>query len=169
MPDFGVEAEMVAPPAQFPLTFTDEEGEVHVFDSADELGSYVEFVNDDDPPYECVDSSGRRCRLVIWGLDVVICQVIPDHFDAAVIKILERREDVSNGDFVGEYVEQADGIPLRSIVIHPNAAPAATPSKWDDSPIAPEGNASERASRLSREEFHRMWMLARTGDKFFKR
>ena len=149
---------MISQP-EFPLLFTDEEGVTDSLPSVDDLGVALEFVDDFDPPYECRDKEGRRVRVIVWDLELLTLQVVPNDFDANLTEI----EKFRRADGTVVWVERFRGEPLRSVAVTPGGDATAEPETWQGRARMPAGTAEE--GTMEREKFNSLWMKA----KGFKR
>ncbi|MFV0131791.1 hypothetical protein ACLGIH_00630 [Streptomyces sp. HMX87] len=140
---------------EFPLRFTDEEGVQHVFGSVRELEETVEYADDFDPPYRCEDSGGRRVRVVIWDLQLLCLQIVPEDYDGTLVEIVESTH--RNG--TREWLEMFRGEPLRSVKETASGELYAEPERWDSR--RPTLTVKAEASPLRREEFHDRWLGVR--------
>ncbi|MEU0105695.1 hypothetical protein ABZ313_10020 [Streptomyces sp. NPDC006251] len=137
---------------EFPLHFTDEEGTQHVIDSVPELEETIEYVDDFDPPYRCEDSRGRRVRVVMWDLQLLCLQIVPEDYDGMLVEIVES----THPDGTREWLEMFRGKPLRSAKETPSGEQHAEPERWDSTP--PTLSAQAEVSTLRPEEFHDKWL-----------
>ncbi|MFF8807789.1 hypothetical protein [Streptomyces omiyaensis] len=140
----------------FPLLFTDDEGEIQSLSDPAELDTTLEFVDDFDPAYRCVDADGQRVRVLVWNLELLALRIVPDDFDVTETTISETRRPGGTT----EYTESFRGEPLRAVRRDASGALTAVPSDWRDGTppdAAPEG----RPARLTPEEFNVLWMKAR--------
>ncbi|MFD3333144.1 hypothetical protein ACFWV1_10910 [Streptomyces sp. NPDC058700] len=140
----------------FPLLFTDDEGETQTLSDPAELDTTLEFVDDFDPEYRCVDADGQRVRVLVWNLELLALRTVPDDFDATGTTISETR--LPGG--TTEYTESFRGEPLRAVRRDASGVLTAVPSDWRDETqpdAAPEG----RPAGLTPEEFNVLWMKAR--------
>jgi hypothetical protein len=140
---------------EFPLRFTDEEGALHVIGDVRELEETVEYVDDFDPPYHCEDSVGRRVRVVMWDLQLLCLQIVPEDYDPMLVEIVESTQP----DGTREWSEVFRGEPLRSIKETLSGEKSAEPERWDST--LPALSAETEVSALRREEFHDKWLGVR--------
>lgn len=137
---------------EFPLRFIDEEGALHVIGSVRELEEVVEYIDDFDPPYRCEDSAGQRVRVVMWDLQLLCLQIVPDDYDGTLAEIV----DSTHPDGTHEWSEVFRGEPLRSVKETLSGEKSAEPERWDST--LPTSPAKTEVSTLTREEFHDKWL-----------
>jgi hypothetical protein len=142
-------------PPKFPLQFTDEEGVLHSVGGVSELEETVEYVDDFDPPYHCVDRDGRRVRILMWDLQLLALQVIPHDFDGSMTQII----DTVRGDGIKLWVEVFRGEPLRIVGEAADGRMFAEPTRWQSD--VRHVDVRGEVSTVGREEFHDMWMRVR--------
>ncbi|MEN8651338.1 hypothetical protein ABCR94_12005 [Streptomyces sp. 21So2-11] len=135
----------------FPLIYTDDEGTDHRVASLEELSLVAEFVDDKDPIYGCRDSLGRRVRLIVWALEVLVIQLVPDEFDPHQLVVCSSKEEQS------VLVETFNRISLRAL----RTAPGEVATTLD-----PEAWSASAKSSVSAGEFHDLWMRARVGKRY---
>ncbi|WP_344632991.1 hypothetical protein [Streptomyces glaucosporus] len=140
---------------KFPLLFTDEEGVTSALPDVGDIGVALEFVDDFDPPYACRDADGRPVRVIVWDLEVLALQVVPEDFDADGTEIRELRRT----DGTRVLTEYFRGEPLRSVVVTPEGRRTAEPGTWEGT-VETLARAGEEL-RMRREEFNSLWMRAR--------
>jgi len=62
------------------LHLTDGEGVVHHLADAAAIEQALEFWDDYQESYICVDADARRVRLIVWNVELLVCQrVAPDY------------------------------------------------------------------------------------------
>jgi hypothetical protein len=136
----------------FPWLFVDESGDEHRLQDLTDAQTFVEYVDDEDPPYRCLDANGTRLRLIMWALELVLRKEVPADFDPAGLRVAETP--------AGWYEEYA-GVVHRVLTRDGKAEPAA----WDQDILQPTPAAAV-PSDLGAAEFHRRWMQARLGKRF---
>ncbi|WP_326557567.1 hypothetical protein [Micromonospora sp. NBC_01796] len=144
---------------EFPLRFVDEQGSSHLLSDVAAVETMVEFVDDTDPPYRCHDAQGRRVRLIVWILELLVCQVVPDDFDTSRLRI-GRTPDVDGEDPV--LVECVDDLVLRTLGGTPLRFEPAT---WSTGTSTSVDELVEETGVVP-EAFHQLWMKARLGKRF---
>lgn len=97
--------------ANFPLRYIDDEGYQHVLTTPSQAELTVEFCNDYDPPYRCIDADDNRVRLLVWNVRLLLCQIIPDDFDPALLEVWQQLLPSSGPRLVEVY----QGLALRAI------------------------------------------------------
>ncbi|WP_327372337.1 hypothetical protein [Streptomyces sp. NBC_01217] len=138
----------------YPLVYIDEEGTKSQIDTPDRLALVVEFIDDWDRPYECRDATGKRVRLIIWALQVILARIVPDDFDHTKISVKRFAE----GDTV-TLVEFFNKTPMRSLQIESGAALASEATELP-TPTSTEAGSEDPM------EFHRTWMRAQLGKRY---
>ncbi|MFE1383482.1 hypothetical protein ACFW6S_31490 [Streptomyces sp. NPDC058740] len=133
----------------YPLIFTDDEGVAHSVPSKESLELIAEFVDDWDPEYDCRDSSGNRVRLIVWGLEALLVQAVPDSFNVSDLEI----QKFTDGN-VEVLVEFYSGEPLRAVRERLEAT-------CEGLQYAPTG-----APSVTPREFNKIWMRARLGARY---
>ncbi|MFY1698084.1 MULTISPECIES: hypothetical protein [unclassified Solwaraspora] len=116
----------------------------------------AEYVDDHDPEYVCLDMEGKRVRLIVWALELLVCQTVPDNFDPAGLRIME---GVEGSELL--LVECFGSTSLRML----RGAGSALPAKWDQLGDLPDIPALTE-SRISVKDFHETWMKARLGKRY---
>ncbi|MBN1172859.1 MAG: hypothetical protein JXA67_11845 [Micromonosporaceae bacterium] len=148
---------MVLP--DFPLLFVDEEGSSHTLTDVEDIETTVEFIDDYDPPYRCFDAQGRRVRLILYALELLVCQIVPEDFDSSRVRVME---SVGGGHAEPLLVECVDDFVLRTLGGSPVRA---APSAWHL--FAQVATAEPLvAGSVAPTEFHQRWMKARLGRRF---
>ncbi|MGK5449978.1 hypothetical protein [Streptomyces radiopugnans] len=147
--------EIVNPLPKFPLLFTNEEGVTDSLPDVEDLGVALEFVDDFDPEYECRDAEGRRVRVIVWDLELLYLQVVPDDFDVSRVEIVE----FQRADGVKVFLESFRGRALRSVIMIGERNVVAEPESWRSGVEVPAGAGAP--SRMTQEEFNSLWMKAR--------
>lgn len=141
--------------ATYPLVYTDDEGVTHTAQTAEELALIAEFVDDRDPVYMCRDAKGKRVRLIIWALQVVLEQTVPEEFDIQALRV----ERVAEGSgFIS--VEVHAGKPLRALKEEGENVRAINDAEQEG--ISPPRNGE----LVDAAEFHRAWMRASVGEAY---
>ncbi len=145
---------------RFPLHLTDEEGIVHRLADAVAIEQALEFWDDYQESYVCVDADARRVRLIVWNLELLVCQHVAPDYD---------REDlyVVAGP-IGQaglgHIEMHRDTALRAL-IEEEATPSVVPARWEagapSNPEWPGGNESRTEGQVW--AFHDRWMKARLG------
>lgn len=154
----------------FPLRFVDEGGCTRTLDSVEAVETHVEYVDDNDPPYRCCDAGRRRVRLIVWALELLICQVVSVDYAAAALQIREVRPSRGGEPWL---VEHVNGVALRTLDL---GTGAVQPIKWD-SPMDlsllfgsrwPDSNLPDESGVEGGDvlRFHDRWMKARLGRRF---
>ncbi|MFL0028427.1 hypothetical protein ACJBCE_36500 [Streptomyces sp. NBUL23] len=138
----------------YPLVYTDEEGSTHKFENPEQLALGVEFVDDWDRTYDCRDASGRRIRLIVWALEVVLTQIVPDGFDPTSITVRQFKDGAGI-----TFVEYADDTAMRSLRIEPNQS-TAIEGLPHPAPVGPAVGSQDPR------DFHRSWMRSRLGNRY---
>jgi hypothetical protein len=150
-------------PVVFPVEYTDDDGTHYTLEDVRGLEERVEFADDHDPDYYCVDASGRRVRLIVWKLELLVAQAVPSNYDAGHLCIVAEHTLAYSASF-----EMYSGTPLRSIVRKRSGEVLAEPLTWDTYPTSSVKFESPRSKSGQISEFHRQWMYHRTGDKYWR-
>lgn len=137
---------------EFPLRFTDDEQVVHVIGAVRELEETVEYVDDVDPLYHCEDNEGRRVRIVLWDLQLLLLQVVPEDYDGTLVDIVES----TGPDGTRVWAEVFRGVPLRSVTETVDGRRSAEPESWNSE--VPALATGVETSALRPEEFHDEWL-----------
>ncbi|MFC0004531.1 hypothetical protein [Micromonospora siamensis] len=153
-----------APTASFPLWFTDEQGSVEVLNSVEAVETHVEYVDDFDPSYLCREASGSRVRLIVWALELLVCQVVPADLDPRDL-VVQKFERKSLG--ASMLVEHWNGLVLRTLSEDgTDIQPARWNSKADVGHLRVEELTGAARDRTEVRDFHDMWMKARLGKRY---
>lgn len=142
---------------RFPLRYIDDEGDEYLLEDEMAVQTRTEFLEDTDS-YSCYDADGNRVRLITYGLELLICQIVPDTFDHLNLKI------AGNGrrDNESIFVEHYRGAPLRSLRGQGNA----NPHHWA-TPFSLGIALSELTENvMTNLDFHKRWMGARIGRRY---
>jgi hypothetical protein len=148
---------------RFPLHLTDEEGVVHRLANAAAIEQALEFWDDYQGSYVCVDADARRVRLIVWNLELLVCQRVAPDYD---------REDIylvagSVGQAGQRHIEMHRDNALRAL-IEEEATLSVEPGRWaagaPANPDWPGGNESSTEGQVR--AFHDRWMRARLGVRF---
>lgn len=131
-----------------------------VHGTAEELGANIEYVDDYDPPYEAWDAATFRVRLIVWDLELLVAQIVPDDFAVSRLNIRVGQRAPNTVT----YQEVVQGRVTRTLCVHESGSVAsAEPIHWDKvlttEPVVDEATISPR-------EFHAMWMRTRTGRRW---
>lgn len=157
----------LALPPEFPILVSGEEWADHLSANATELATDVEFVDDYDPPYRATDANGRRVRLIVWNLELLVCHTVHSDFspDALVLRRY-RSKDLASTYHLEHLQERA----VRSLEVDSQEHPVRCgPTEWNQLvaslPQQVEHGLGE-ADVLSNREFHERWMKARLGRRW---
>jgi hypothetical protein len=145
-------------PAVFPLRYTDDDVTEYGLDSPSAVELRVEFCDDYDPAYRCRDATGRRVRLIVWNLRLLLCQVVPIDFDADALQVWRERS-VDRQRLVERYHAAA----LRALVEAPSRS--AQPSMWNVEVDRWEGVEPQEEAQIDGKRFHRDWLAARMAEE----
>lgn len=139
-----------------PLLYTYEKDITQTLDTIDDLGVALEFVDDFDPEYVCRDAAGKRVRVIVWDLELLALQVVPDDFDASGIEIRQWADP----DGTTVWVEYFAGEALRSVVKASGNRTVAQPETWHGDVAVPSSDGGTGSS-MSPAEFNVLWMKAK--------
>ncbi|MCM2391684.1 hypothetical protein [Streptomyces albipurpureus] len=134
-----------------PFVYRDDEGTEHQYLSIDELQADVEF-SDDLDDYLCRDATGNRVRLIVWCMEALLVQRVPEDF--SLQRIVVHRTRTATTDVL---VEAFDDQPLRALV-------RGAGTQWEAMPleeIDPEA-AMAPHDDVTAAEFAEMWLKSRT-------
>lgn len=133
-----------------PFSYRDSEGTDREYHSVDGLQADVEFVDDQDD-YLCLDAAGHRIRLVVWCMEALLVQRIPDDFSPLGLVLCRQRSAVSD-----VWVEMFDDQPLRALV--------RGTARWDIMPVeeVEVGTALVPHDGMTAGEFAEIWLKAAT-------
>ncbi len=142
---------------RFPLVYrAEDEFDPWVLHTPRDVEENVEYVDDYDPAYRCVDADGRRVRLIVWRLQLLLCHRIRDDWRPGQVPITT----LESGRHAGSLFEISEDAPTRALVRTRGAGElVAEPTSWQGA-ITTSSAASMR-SDCSPEEFHRLWMISR--------
>ncbi len=150
---------------QFPLRFTDEDGAVLDLPSVRAIEDNVEYCDDYQASYVCIDEDARRVRLIVWDLQLLVCQCVPQDYDPAGLYVVKG----PNGQARQGHIEMYQGTALRAIIEEEaTLSVSVEPTRWESgAPNYPdwrEGNGSRTEGQVR--AFHDRWMRARLGGRF---
>lgn len=135
--------------ASFPISFSADEYPAATYRAADELAADIEFL-DDTESYVARDASGRRVRLLVSEMRLLLCQVVPDGFSASQLVVLSEHDPT--GTLIAEHEILGDAA-LRSVLVVPMLQ--ALPAEWSESSNPPNGPL--RLSQRSPRDFDNEW------------
>ncbi|MFY1636375.1 hypothetical protein ACN27F_24395 [Solwaraspora sp. WMMB335] len=141
---------------RFPLHYSEVDVGSEVLHDVEAVETTAEFVDDSDPEYVCLDADGKRVRLIVWALELLVCQTVPNNFEPAGLRIMEVVEGSESW-----FVECLGSTSLRML----RGAGNALPAEWDQLGDLPQVCATIE-SKMSVEGFHRTWMKARVGKRY---
>jgi hypothetical protein len=148
---------------RFPLHLTDEERVVHRLADAAAIEQELEFWDDYQESYVCVDADARRVRLIVWNLKLLVCQRVAQDYDPEHLYVA-----VGPVGLAGQgHIEMHRGTALRALIeeagtlsVEPARYEAGAPSN----PDWPGGSGTRIEGQVL--AFHERWMSARLGGQF---
>jgi len=123
----------------------------------------VEYLDDADRPYLCVDATGARVRLIVWDLELLVAQVVPSDYsyDQVLIAESDRR-----ADSLPSHLSECYGkLVLRRLTVRSRTGEIAEPGEWSRPVVGVKPDSAEPASSVSTHQFHGRWMVARRGGR----
>lgn len=159
------EEALVAPllTPRFPLRVNDQEGRLRQLSGPMHVALDLEFLDDnDEDEYQCVDADERRVRLIVWNLELLVCQVVPVDFSARQLTVVRQALPLGGQ----RWVEGYQGRALRAFV-DVTDAPAVEPRPWDElEPADPPAGLSELTGSSHIAHFHDRWMALRLDGRY---
>lgn len=144
----------------FPVTYQGEGEYSGTYASFAELASDLEFVEDDDSDYICLDSEGTRVRLIVYQTELLLFETVPSDFSRESLQISESAERGTEC-----LVETVNSRASRLAYIIGDKASGVAPETWQDE-LAINFDRSLVPSQVSVKTFNGIWMRARLGRRY---
>ena len=142
----------------FPITveFPGEAPATYI--SPADLESEVEFLRDPDWPYIATDSNGKRLRLILERLELLLCTVVPVNFEPTELRVV-RVDDVSGAKLVET---DGQGNAFRSLMMGRwRSVKAVEPTQWNT--VLTCTSSPSHPAPHSPQWFNERWLRARLG------
>jgi hypothetical protein len=152
---------------RFPLHLTDEEGAVHDLPHALAVQQDLEFWDDYQGDYVCISDDGRRVRLIVWNLMLLVCQHVPQDYHREDLYVASSPfGPAGNRRFCEMHRETA--LRCWTTLYQTEATVSVEPARWEDGTPSNPGKPVRIEAGTDEEvcSFHRRWMSARLGDRF---
>jgi len=141
-------------PPIFPVTVTVYDGPAETFDDPIELASTIENLNDSEP-YAARDAAGRRVRLIIDELQLLLGVLVPDSFIQGDLSIAIE----ATAGARSRYMEvDPDGNCYRSLLVDGRKVVECQPRTWD---TQVESVSGASPADLSWQHFDAEWVACR--------
>jgi hypothetical protein len=148
---------------RFPLHLTDEDGADLRLADAINVEQDLEYLDDYEASYVCLDADARRVRLIVWHLRLLVCQRVPQDYDPNDLYVVEgpiRQAGL-------RHIEMYRGTALRALIEEEGTC-SVEPTRWEagapNNPDWPRGNESRTEGQVR--AFHDRWMRARLDGRF---